>query len=42
MAGAIAGAYLGIEAINENLQKNCELHEAILEMADDLFSVITN
>lgn len=40
MAGAIAGAYLGVEAINENMLKHCEFHEEMLEMADDLFAVI--
>lgn len=40
MAGAIAGAYLGVETINKNLQKHCELHDETLEMADNLFAVI--
>lgn len=40
MAGSMAGAYLGIHAINENLQKHCEFHEEIMELADDLFAVI--
>lgn len=40
MAGAIAGAHLGLDAINENMQKHCEFHEEILEMADNLFAVI--
>lgn len=40
MAGAIAGAYVGLEGINENLQKHCEFHDEILEMANDLFTVV--
>lgn len=37
MAGAIAGAYLGCEAINENLQKQCEKVDETIEMADQIF-----
>ncbi|KAJ8942685.1 hypothetical protein NQ314_010009 [Rhamnusium bicolor] len=38
MAGALAGAYLGEEAINPILAKQCELNKEILELADNLFS----
>lgn len=40
MAGSMAGAYLGINSINENMQKHCEFHEEMMELADNLFSVI--
>lgn len=40
MAGAIAGAYLGEEYINENMQRHCEFYKEMLEMADNLYSVI--
>lgn len=36
MAGAIAGAYLGVEAINSSMAKQCESNQEILEMADNL------
>ncbi|KAK6635800.1 hypothetical protein RUM44_001054 [Polyplax serrata] len=39
MAGAIAGAYFGIEGINVNLQKQCEKIDETLEMAEQLFAL---
>ncbi|KAG5896276.1 hypothetical protein JTB14_033573 [Gonioctena quinquepunctata] len=38
MAGAIAGAYLGEEAINPDLARHCEFSKEIVEMADNLFT----
>ncbi|KAJ8980095.1 hypothetical protein NQ317_008556 [Molorchus minor] len=38
MAGAIAGAYLGEDAISPYLAKQCEFYKEVLEMADNLFS----
>ncbi|KAJ8919096.1 hypothetical protein NQ315_012081 [Exocentrus adspersus] len=38
MAGAIAGAYLGEDAINSVLAKHCEFNKEILEMAENLFT----
>jgi ADP-ribosylglycohydrolase len=36
MAGAIAGAYYGYDAINENIQKHCEATEQFIAYADKL------
>lgn len=36
IAGNILGAHLGYEAISEKWKKNLELHDVILEIADDL------
>ncbi|XP_028140272.1 ADP-ribosylhydrolase ARH3 [Diabrotica virgifera virgifera] len=38
MAGAIAGAYLGEEAINPILAKNCEFSKEIVEVAENLYT----
>nr|XP_023017285.1 poly(ADP-ribose) glycohydrolase ARH3-like [Leptinotarsa decemlineata] len=37
MAGAIAGAHLGEEAINADLARHCEFSKEIIEVADNLF-----
>lgn len=36
MAGAIAGAFYGIEVVNPNLQKHCEFVQETLSLADQL------
>lgn len=36
MAGAIAGAFYGIDAINPNLQKHCEFIQNTLDLADKI------
>nr|CAD7458106.1 unnamed protein product [Timema tahoe] len=41
MAGAIAGAFYGYEAINTSLQKHCELLDQVIKYADDLFKLIS-
>ncbi|CAG2056041.1 unnamed protein product [Timema podura] len=41
MAGAIAGAFYGYEAINTSLQKHCELLDQVVKYADDLFKLIS-
>lgn len=38
MAGAIAGAYLGEEAVNPYLAKHCEFSKEIAELAENLFA----
>ncbi|RZC37452.1 ADP ribosyl GH and/or G-gamma domain containing protein [Asbolus verrucosus] len=40
MAGGIAGAYLGEEAINRNMAKQCESYEKTIEMADSLYNAV--
>ncbi|RZF41028.1 hypothetical protein LSTR_LSTR002660 [Laodelphax striatellus] len=40
MAGAIAGAFCGYEAINENVQKHCEGVEEAISAADKIHSII--
>ncbi|KAJ3665049.1 hypothetical protein Zmor_000564 [Zophobas morio] len=40
MAGAIAGAYLGEEAINVNMAKQCESYKEIIELADQLHALV--
>uniref|UniRef100_A0A0P4VID6 ADP-ribosylhydrolase ARH3 n=1 Tax=Rhodnius neglectus TaxID=72488 RepID=A0A0P4VID6_9HEMI len=42
MAGAIAGAHLGVEAINQNLLKQCEGVEFVSQLAYELHSVTFN
>lgn len=37
MAGALAGAYLGEDAINSTLAKHCEFNKEILEIAENLY-----
>ncbi|CAH1175613.1 unnamed protein product [Phaedon cochleariae] len=37
MAGAIAGAYLGEDAVNSSIAKHCESYKEIAELADNLF-----
>nr|CAD7446484.1 unnamed protein product [Timema bartmani] len=41
MAGAIAGAFYGYEAINTSLQKHCELLDQVIKYADDFFKLIS-
>lgn len=36
MAGAIAGAFYGIDVINPNLQKHCEFIQNTLDLADEI------
>lgn len=38
MAGAMAGVYLGEDAINSVLVKHCEFNKEVLEIAENLFS----
>ncbi|XP_008201508.1 ADP-ribosylhydrolase ARH3 isoform X1 [Tribolium castaneum] len=38
MAGAMAGAYLGEEAIDKNMAKQCEGYEMIVDLADKLYA----
>jgi poly(ADP-ribose) glycohydrolase ARH3 len=38
MAGAIAGAYMGEEAVNKYMGKQCEGYQEIIEMADNLYA----
>lgn len=38
MTGAIAGAYVGQENLNETLVKHCEKHDDTIELADNLLS----
>jgi len=39
MAGSIAGAYHGKDAIPEVIQKRCELNEEVAKLADELFDI---
>ncbi|XP_014280368.1 ADP-ribosylhydrolase ARH3 [Halyomorpha halys] len=39
MAGAISGAYYGLEYINENLRSHCEGVEEIVRLAEQLYSI---
>lgn len=40
MAGSIAGAFLGEEYVNESLIKHCEFQKEMIEIADNLYSVV--
>lgn len=42
MSGAIAGAYLGLEAIPKDLLRHCEDVDSILKLADDLYDATVN
>ncbi|XP_030747355.1 ADP-ribose glycohydrolase ARH3-like isoform X2 [Sitophilus oryzae] len=42
MAGAIAGAYLGEEAINKALLSHCEKYDEIISLADNLYQAAGN
>lgn len=39
MAGAIAGAYYGIDVINESLQKHCEFVEETITLASQIVEI---
>ncbi|KAF5289466.1 hypothetical protein FQR65_LT11839 [Abscondita terminalis] len=40
MAGSLAGAYLGEEYISEHIIRHCEFQKEMLEIADNLFTVL--